>query len=183
MTRSCLSAIGAGKKPSNEDRSDPHHVILCCISCCHWRMDLVLDWAFPISSVPLLHTPSAGQDPDQGRDPFVPKWRLPEPQIDKVSHNRERNSGRWNGWHHPGGGACYIQGSFRNWNVGCPRRVEESEGNRQPRGSRWDNPAPIKGMNFILISALSALTPFGCAQDTLCFMHIRFNSQSQQESV
>lgn len=52
-----------------------------------------------------------------------------------------------------------------------------------PPGPRRDNPAPIRGMNFILISTLSAATPFGCARDTLSFRHIRFNSQSQQEPV
>lgn len=35
-----------------------------------------------------------------------------------------------------------------------------------PRGSCWDNPSSITGMDFILISSLSALAPFGCMQDT-----------------
>lgn len=90
----------------------------------------------------------------------------------------------------PGRGVCCIRASFRNWNVGC----RWSEGSPVGSGSRphphptppgpcRDNPAPIRGMNFILISTLSAATPFGRARDTLSLMRARFNSQSQQEPV
>lgn len=38
-----------------------------------------------------------------------------------------------------------------------------------PWGTHWDNPALITGMNFILISSLSRLTPCGCTWDTFSF--------------
>lgn len=48
--------------------------------------------------------------------------------------------------------------------------IEHSEGAPSkkvcPQGPCWDYPASITGMNFILISSLSVLTPFECTQDT-----------------
>lgn len=54
--RCCSSPIHAGKKPSNEDRNDPHHV---------FRLPQADGPCFR-SEPPQPHTSSPGLDPDQG---------------------------------------------------------------------------------------------------------------------